>query len=305
MFTDLSDAPVNLAQWGLLFEDEHLGRGRLYRIGWATRLTGHLDPAALRAALNRVVRRHEALRTALVTVDGEWRQRLTGAVTFPLEQRALDERTAVPEALAEFFGRPFELSRPPLARGLLLRTGDAEHVLAFGLHHAICDRWSLRIILADLAYAYPGRALPPSPPSFLAICAQRATPAAVVELDEEHRHWVRLLESRAARRRHRTAERGTRLPYGGVAPRPDAGPNGHPDGAGAPPRRLAARGAAGRVRRPAASPRRRVSGGDRRSAGRADRARRGARRRDAGADRAAAVRGRGRQAAVVDDPARP
>src|SRR5689334_2827281 len=62
--------PLSFAQQRLWFLHEFQGGAAEYNSALALRLTGPLDVAALTAALNTVVARHEALRTTVDTVDG-------------------------------------------------------------------------------------------------------------------------------------------------------------------------------------------------------------------------------------------
>ncbi len=47
------------------------GESEAYNIPWGLQLKGELDRGALRRALDRIVERHEALRTTFVLVGGE------------------------------------------------------------------------------------------------------------------------------------------------------------------------------------------------------------------------------------------
>ncbi|HEX5718023.1 MAG TPA: amino acid adenylation domain-containing protein, partial [Thermoanaerobaculia bacterium] len=65
------------------------------------------------------------------------------------------ERLARALKLAREEGRrPFDLRRDSPLRVLLLRLGDAEHVLAFSLHHIAGDAWSLAVLGREVAALY-------------------------------------------------------------------------------------------------------------------------------------------------------
>ena len=62
--------PMSFAQQRLWMLDRLLPPGAVYNMPKFVRLVGALDVAALRGALNEVVRRHEALRTTFAVDDG-------------------------------------------------------------------------------------------------------------------------------------------------------------------------------------------------------------------------------------------
>src|SRR5215469_4839033 len=70
------ELPLSFAQQRLWFLSQLEGLSRVYHISGGLRLAGPLDRAALRRALNRIVERHEALRTTFHLVDGEPVQRI-------------------------------------------------------------------------------------------------------------------------------------------------------------------------------------------------------------------------------------
>jgi aryl carrier-like protein len=63
--------PLSFAQQRLWFLAQMEGASRAYNIPWGMRLRGELDRGALRRALDRIVERHEALRTTFVLVGDE------------------------------------------------------------------------------------------------------------------------------------------------------------------------------------------------------------------------------------------
>ena len=63
--------PLSLDQEGLWFLDRLSPGDPRYNVGAALRLDGELDQAALERSLSEVARRHESLRTAFLSEDGE------------------------------------------------------------------------------------------------------------------------------------------------------------------------------------------------------------------------------------------
>ncbi|MGH7561802.1 MAG: amino acid adenylation domain-containing protein [Gemmatimonadales bacterium] len=132
----------------------------VYTMPAAYRLRGSLDPAALEAALDRVVERHEALRTVFL-LEGEAPLQVVRPherVLLPvhdLRDRSLaDRETAVTEAYEELANRPFDLARGPLFRARLFRLDEAEWVFAVVVHHIAADGVSMGLLTAELERCY-------------------------------------------------------------------------------------------------------------------------------------------------------
>ena len=132
--------------------------GSAYNLNWVFRLKCALDVTALEQALNMVTARHEVLRTALVAVAGEPAQMVKPPQPFTLEfldlSGELNGGVLAHAKLMDVACRPFDLSKPPLTRGLLIRLKKAEHLFALSLHHVATDGWSQSILVRELSQAY-------------------------------------------------------------------------------------------------------------------------------------------------------
>ncbi|HEY9513105.1 MAG TPA: condensation domain-containing protein, partial [Rhodanobacter sp.] len=131
-----------------------------YNVPCAMRLNFPLQTAVLERALNEIVRRHESLRTAIVTMEGQPLQRIYPALALPLtvtdlsalppvEREAEAQRLAVEEAR-----RSFDLTEAPLLRVGVLRLGAAEWVLLLTMHHIVSDGWSTGLLFEELTTLY-------------------------------------------------------------------------------------------------------------------------------------------------------
>jgi natural product biosynthesis luciferase-like monooxygenase protein/amino acid adenylation domain-containing protein len=152
--------PLSFPQQRLWFLDRLGVGGWTYNIPMAVRLRGSLDVAALDAALNEIVRRHEVLRTTFMEMEGEPFQVIHsfGLVSFPLlDLSALGEPKRAQEAgrLGEKMARlNFDLARGPMLRSILVRVGESEHLAFLTMHHIVSDGWSTGILLRELASLY-------------------------------------------------------------------------------------------------------------------------------------------------------
>ena len=73
--------PMSFGQQRMWFLDQFQPGSPFYNIPSAIRLTGELNVAALRRALNEIVGRHEALRTTFAVVDGAPSQLIAPSLT--------------------------------------------------------------------------------------------------------------------------------------------------------------------------------------------------------------------------------
>ncbi|MDO3549540.1 non-ribosomal peptide synthetase, partial [Ralstonia pseudosolanacearum] len=151
--------PLSFAQQRLWFLAQMEGGSEAYHIPVGLRLKGELDEEALRRALDRIVARHEALRTRFEVQEGQAVQRIVPAdVGLTLEWGDLSTEEASEHQLglqAEAEARtPFDLEQGPLIRGRLVKLGEQEHVLLITMHHIVSDGWSQGVLARELGALY-------------------------------------------------------------------------------------------------------------------------------------------------------
>ncbi|MGD7248262.1 condensation domain-containing protein, partial [Ralstonia pseudosolanacearum] len=135
------------------------GGSEAYHIPVGLRLKGELDEDALRRSLDRIVARHEALRTRFEVQEGQAVQRVASAdVGFALDRVDLQGQADREQALATLSEReantPFDLAHGPLIRGCLVKLGEQEHVLLITMHHIVSDGWSQGVLARELGALY-------------------------------------------------------------------------------------------------------------------------------------------------------
>ncbi|MEE8586168.1 MAG: amino acid adenylation domain-containing protein, partial [Acidobacteriota bacterium] len=154
-----AELPLSFAQQRLWFLDQLEPNSPIYNIPTALRLNRALKANVLEAALNEVLRRHEALRTCFPSVEGNPQQVIREfQLSVPVvDLRACpdDQRRKELERLANQAAvRPFDLSRVPLLRAHLVQLGDEDCALLVNMHHILSDGWSMGILEKELPVIY-------------------------------------------------------------------------------------------------------------------------------------------------------
>ncbi|ATQ77348.1 non-ribosomal peptide synthetase [Massilia violaceinigra] len=202
------DIPVSFAQQRLWFIAQ-MGEAAsaAYHISGGMRLHGRLDERALRCALDRIVHRHEALRTHFELVDGAPVQRIAASTGLTLVRHDLSA-DAQPQAGVEHWSRveastPLDLGQGPLIRARLLRLGEQEHILLLTVHHVVSDGWSMGVLARELtalynAYAADGPAhdldpLPPLPVQYADYALWQRGWLGAAPAQEQLAYWKRQL----------------------------------------------------------------------------------------------------------------
>ncbi|GAB2510252.1 amino acid adenylation domain-containing protein [Nocardia heshunensis] len=152
--------PLSPAQQRMWFVNRYDPASPAYNVPVALRLSGHLDHAALRAALLDVIDRHETLRTVYPDIDGVGMQRVLDAADVELD---LTPVPVAPDRLVEMvtdtIGRGFDVTAAVPLRVRVFRVEPgAEHVVVLVAHHIATDGFSMAPLTRDVAAAYATQA---------------------------------------------------------------------------------------------------------------------------------------------------
>src|SRR5882724_4043521 len=157
---DRSDPPVlSFAQQRLWFLCQMRGVSRAYHMSAGLMIEGVLERGALVKALDRIVARHETLRTCFVVLEGEPVQRIKREdIGFALQWHDLRGRADAEQELQRLAQQEaeasFDLGIGPLIRGRLIQLQDTRHVLLVTMHHIVSDGWSVGVLVRELNDLY-------------------------------------------------------------------------------------------------------------------------------------------------------
>jgi amino acid adenylation domain-containing protein len=156
---DVFAPPASYAQERLWFLEQFEPNTAVYNIPYVATLKGTIHRNAFNKAVNRLIARHESLRTCFIESAGQPRQavhpRLSVEVDFE-DLRSLDEqaRAARLQAICtEVTSTPFDLRAAPLFR-IMLAASARETTIIMTFHHIIADGWSVGIFQRELAALY-------------------------------------------------------------------------------------------------------------------------------------------------------
>jgi amino acid adenylation domain-containing protein len=173
---------------------------RAYNESMTLHLRGSFNFAAMRRAIEKLVARHDALRTTF-NADGEYQQvypELSLDVPF-VDYSSLDNRTRQAETakcLAGEAQEPFDMEHGPLLRVKVVRLEEHYHLLVLTLHHIITDGWSNGVLLHDIAALYSAECLGdefplPRPLQFSDYAQQQVQQQQSPQMLAAESYWIR------------------------------------------------------------------------------------------------------------------
>ncbi|MCY9512222.1 condensation domain-containing protein, partial [Paenibacillus larvae] len=155
----MSHYPVSSAQ-KRMYILSHMEGGELsYNMTGAMRMEGPLKLKRLNYTFQKLIDRHESLRTGFELNGGEPVQRIYPAVEFHIERVKAKEEEV--EGLVRHFMKEFDLKKPPLMRAALIELDPVKHILLVDMHHIISDGASMNILIKEFGQLYEGQELMP------------------------------------------------------------------------------------------------------------------------------------------------
>lgn len=123
-----------------------------YLISSVIHVNGQMEPKQLEKALNRLISRHEILRTSFDIVNGQIVQQIHQNISIKLDiiqTSAEDVQKDRKKCI-----RAFDLKKAPLVRAMILIYPDNKAELMLVTHHIITDGLSVRILVDELNALY-------------------------------------------------------------------------------------------------------------------------------------------------------
>ena len=152
--------PLSMAQKRMWMISEIVPNSEAYNTLNCFRIHGPLKPDLLKKSINRIVVRHESLRTVFRKRGKEPVQVVLPELELDLSLRDLSDLPA-PSRLSEgheisraFVVEPFNLEKGPLIRTMLLKLDDEDHVLMVSAHHIAFDILSMKVFNKELGTIY-------------------------------------------------------------------------------------------------------------------------------------------------------
>lgn len=153
--TEATYYPVSNAQRRLWVLHQFEEAKASYNITRAFTLKGDLDLEVFKQAVQRLIARHESLRTNFQTVDGHPVQ----VIHNNFETRFLVEENITPAALLQReISYEFDFENEPLFRVVILNEVKKQdrkaYTLIINMHHIISDGWSMGVLFKNLMELY-------------------------------------------------------------------------------------------------------------------------------------------------------
>ncbi|MCP4151535.1 MAG: non-ribosomal peptide synthetase, partial [bacterium] len=129
-----------------------------YNLPILTHLEGKLDTAKFEKTFREMSRRHQSLRTSFHLKNNELVQKIHDISEIKIKYHETDTEKA--KELVTGFKKPFDLSKAPLIRAMLVKTGEETHILGIDMHHIISDLTSMIIFIKETMALYEGQTPP-------------------------------------------------------------------------------------------------------------------------------------------------
>ncbi|HLP46995.1 MAG TPA: amino acid adenylation domain-containing protein, partial [Candidatus Kapabacteria bacterium] len=151
---------LSSAQKRLFFLRQLDPDGVAYNIPIDISLPGDFQLEKLEDVFNKLIKRHDSLRTSFHLLNNGPVQKIHDKVAFEIEYLATDKIPQHGQTRTKNFISPFDLSRAPLMRAGLLKNNDGSYILLVDMHHIITDGTSHEVLKHDFMSLYKGELLP-------------------------------------------------------------------------------------------------------------------------------------------------
>lgn len=163
------EAPLSYGQERTWLMQQMNARSGLLNIAAGILAEGPLNLKLVESAVNRIIERHETLRSRFRTRKGQPIQVVNPRdqvqiVEVDLRQEPAEDRDEIVEArILEAAQVPFDLTKDVPIRLTSFQLEDEKRILLLGMHHIVGDEWSIGILVHEVGELYRAGVLNENP----------------------------------------------------------------------------------------------------------------------------------------------
>lgn len=144
---------LSYQQQRLWFLDQLDPMNSSYNIPVAIKIKGKLHLPFVEETVNRIIFRHEILRSYIATENGKPEIKLIDDYKYKIEHQKI-QKNKIDKLSKEYFSKPFKLDEYQLFRIKIFEMNKNEYILLFVIHHILSDGWSSGIFIKEFASIY-------------------------------------------------------------------------------------------------------------------------------------------------------
>ncbi|MCL1936226.1 MAG: amino acid adenylation domain-containing protein [Defluviitaleaceae bacterium] len=151
-----SSYPMSFAQKRMYLTWQMDTSSIAYNISYVFKIIGEVDIKKLKFCINKLIERHEILRTNFIFENEEFKQIVNESLEFEIFHE--EDKDTPEQSILENFVQKFDLSKAPIFRVSLIDRGE-HSLLLFDMHHIIGDGMSVGNFIKELSSIYNGNQL--------------------------------------------------------------------------------------------------------------------------------------------------
>ncbi|WP_192797382.1 non-ribosomal peptide synthetase [Psychrobacillus glaciei] len=156
--------PLSFAQKRIWFSENLNSDQAVFNMPVFFEMHGKLNRTLLKTSVNRIIKRHDSLRTVFIREEDEIFQLIKEDLEIDLEVINFEDLSSltplnlidkkIMEIMNNESKKPFSLDKGPLIKISLIKFSEIKHILLINMHHIISDAWSLEIFMNELSRYY-------------------------------------------------------------------------------------------------------------------------------------------------------
>lgn len=171
-----------------------------YNMPQAILIEGTLDIERFKKSFGILIKRHESLRTAFCTANGQPVQKIVENVNFDIkiinkpEEDSLikytEDNMNFLQDIIEKYITPFDLRKAPLVRVVLIKQEVERCIMVLDMHHIISDGTSMGVLIKDLMCIYNSMELEPLQVQYKDYAVWHNEKLGSEDMDIQKQYWL-------------------------------------------------------------------------------------------------------------------